>query len=138
MLDFELIKKYRSDFNGFSKYTGIEITDMAEGYARGELSIIQEKHGNTIGSVQGGVIFTLADAVGGTAALSRGSSVTTVDANINYLRAALNVKKLIAEAKERKAGKNILVYDVEVTDETGRLIAIARLSFCSLHKEPTY
>ena len=112
----------------------MEVTHVAEGYARMEMEI-DERCVNPIGTVHGGVIFALADTAGGVAATSRGSIVTTVSGDINYLNAAIGVKKLVATTRELKAGKNVLVYDVTISDETERVIAEARMTYYSLHKE---
>lgn len=113
---------------GFIQEIGMEYTDIREGYAKGELKL-RPMHGNPIGSVHGGVIFAMADTIGGTAATSRGRMVTTVSGNIHYLRPAMNCEKLIAESREVKVGKNVCVYDVMITDEKGREIALATMTF---------
>ncbi len=125
-MDFEKLKEIRN--MGFVKEVGFETTEIREGYAKGEI-VLSEKHGNPIGSVHGGVLFTIADNVGGSAATSRGRFVTTVSGNINYLRPAINCEKLIGESREIKIGKNMCVYDVMITDEKGTEIAIARMTY---------
>ena len=131
---FEKVLRYRRLEGTASEYMGIEITDVGPGWAKGELAF-REYHVNPIGSVHGGVIFFLADSVGGTAASSRGSRVTTANGTISYLNAAMNPEKLIAEAVELKAGKNLLTYDVYIRTEEGKLVAKATLEYFSLHME---
>ena len=126
MVDFEKLEKRRN--MGFMKEIGLKMLEICEGYAKAEL-VLQPMHANPIGSTHGGVIFTIADTVGGTAASSRGRMVTTVSANINYLSPAMNCEKLIGESREIKVGKNICVYEVTISDETGRDIAIATLTY---------
>ncbi len=125
-MDFEKLKEIRN--MGFIKEVGFTTTEIREGYAKGEVEL-SEKHGNPIGSVHGGVLFSIADNVGGSAATSRGRYVTTVSGNINYLRPAIGCKKLVGESKEIKTGKNICVYDVTITDENGTEIAVARMTY---------
>ncbi|MCD8300197.1 MAG: PaaI family thioesterase [Clostridiales bacterium] len=125
-MDFEKLKEIRN--MGFVKAVGFVITEIREGYARGEV-VLTEMHANPIGSIHGGMIFTIADNVGGSAATSRGRYVTTVSGNINYLRPAMGCEKLIGESREIKVGKNICVYDVVITDEKGTEIAIARMTY---------
>lgn len=133
-MDFNKLIDFRNSHPGFTREMGMEVTEVSEGFAKVEMEVT-EACGNPIGSVHGGVIFALADTAGGVAATSRGSFVTTVTGNINYLNAAIGTKKLIAEAREIKAGKNILVYDVKVLDEAGQVIADTRMTYYSLHKE---
>ncbi|MCD8150196.1 MAG: PaaI family thioesterase [Clostridiales bacterium] len=130
-MDFEKLKEIRN--TGFIKEIGFETTEIREGYARGEV-VLKPKHGNPIGSIHGGVIFTIADTIGGAAATSRGRFVTTLSGNINYLRPAIGSKKLIAESAEIKVGKNVCVYDVMITDDTGREIARATMTYYYLKK----
>ncbi|MCD8323888.1 MAG: PaaI family thioesterase [Clostridiales bacterium] len=130
-MDFERLKEIRNI--GFTREVGVNTTDIAEGYARGELELRPE-HGNPIGSVHGGVLFTIADTIGGAAATSRGRFVTTVSGNIHYLRPVMGCKKLIGESREIKIGKNMCVYDVMITDETGREIALATMTYYYLQE----
>lgn len=75
MIDFEKMKKFRNEQKAFIKYIGFQILDIKEDYAQGEV-VLREIHGNPIGSVHGGVLFSIADTIGGVAASSSaGSSV---------------------------------------------------------------
>lgn len=133
-MEFQKLIEYRNGIPGFAKEMGMKVTEVKAGYARVEMELDVRSH-NPIGSTHGGVIFAIADTAGGVAASSRGSYVTTVEGSIHYLNAAMQgTKKLVAATRELKAGKNILVYDVTVSDETGQVIAEARMSYFSLHK----
>lgn len=133
-MEFQKLIDFRNEYPGFAKEMGMKVTEVSMGYARVEMEI-DERSGNPIGSVHGGVIFALADTAGGVAATSRGSFVTTVSGDISYLNPAIQVKKLVGVTQELKAGKNVLVYDVLILDETEKLIAKARMTYYSLHKE---
>ncbi|OPX94830.1 MAG: hypothetical protein A4E62_00971 [Syntrophorhabdus sp. PtaU1.Bin002] len=47
-----------------SKLLGIEVYDLKEEFVKGRLTI-QKDHINVFGTVHGGILFTLADHVGG-------------------------------------------------------------------------
>lgn len=130
-MDYQKLIETRNKQNKFDHNVGIEITEIRKGYARGKVDI-GEKHINFIGSVHGGLSFSLADTVGGAAAVSHGELVTTVSANINFLAPAIGVEKLAAEATEVKHGRNISVYDVRVFDENERMIAQGNFSYYSM------
>ncbi|MBQ9155670.1 MAG: PaaI family thioesterase [Eubacterium sp.] len=130
---FEKIKRYRNSYHGASEYIGIKILDVNEGWAKAELEI-KPYHLNPIGSVHGGVLFALADSVGGAAAWSRGQLVTTSNGSIEYLNAGRGAKKIFAEASELKAGKNLLTYDVKITNEENKLLCHVTLQYFSLHR----
>jgi acyl-CoA thioesterase len=131
-MDFERLKEIRNQ--GFIRELGFQLTDIREGYAKGEL-ILKPTHQNPIGSAHGGVIYSIADTVGGAAATSYGRYVTTVTGNINYLRPAMNCEKLIGESREIKVGKKICVYEVTITNEKGSEIAVATMTFFYLDKK---
>lgn len=129
---YEKMKAFRNrDDHRFMSYLGIKVTDVREGYARGEL-VIKEIHENMIGSVHGGCILSLADSVCGAAASSYGLKMTTISSDFHFLLPAIGIKKLIAIAKVIKRGKKIVVCDVEVCDENDKLIGKGTFPFYNL------
>lgn len=128
----EFIKKHATD-TPITKALGIHIIEAKNGYAKAKMEI-SETHSNPIGSIHGGCLFTLADVTGGTAACTHGNRVTTVDANIHYLRAGMNTSCLYGEARELKCGKNIMVYEVSLTDQDNLLLADGIFTYMSLGK----
>lgn len=132
---FDKLKAFRTANDGAMSHLGIQITKIEPGFARSEMPYKKELHANSIGGVHGGIIFTLADSVGGTAAATRGNLVTTSNGSMHFLHAAIQPEKLIGEAVELKSGKNLLVYDVKITTETGRLIAQATMEYFRLEKK---
>ncbi len=130
-MTLEEILKYRNENNAFAQYIGIHTQELELGYAKAQL-ILKPYHRNSVGSVHGGCIFALADTVGGAAASSHGTRITTISADFHYLSAALESKELIGTAREIKFGKKIRTYDVEITDETGKLIAKGIFSYYNL------
>jgi len=133
---FNRLKEYRNNFQGAADFIGIKITDVKEGWARGEIEV-KRHHMNPVGAVHGGIIFALADTVGGVAAWSCGQVVTTSCASIQFLNAALEPQKIIAEASALKVGKNLLTFDVRVMDEAGKLLCHATQEYYSLHVSVT-
>ena len=130
--EFERILKFRLSVDGAIAQMGIKVTDMEVGWARAEMEY-SSAHRNPNGSVHGGMIFSLADSVAGTAACTHGSMVTTSTGSIYFLHAAFRPKKLIAEAMELKAGRNLMVYDVKVKTDTGKLVAKAVMEYFNLN-----
>lgn len=122
------LKKRAQNAPGFIPFVGIEFTDASVGYCRGELSV-KEELTNPYGMVHGGCIFTLADTIGGSAALTHDKPVVTVDSTIHYLSPAVKTTKLIAEAREIKYGSKIAVYEVNITNDHGDLLATSTMSY---------
>lgn len=114
----------------FSEKMGMMFTHIGDGEATLKMTL-KPWQVNPLGSVHGGVLFSLADVVAGTAATSKGVKVTTLDSNISFLAPAFyeRSKTLTAYAKVVKGGKTVFVLDVEIKDEESRLIAKAAYTF---------
>lgn len=132
-MNYQKLITHRDTNNPFAKLLGIKTLEIEKGYARGEM-VLKEEYQNIVQSVHGGCIFTLADTIGGTAAASHGTYMTTVSGNLNYLSPALNSKKLVATAKEVKHGKRICVYTIDIQDDKGTLLAQGNFSYYNLNK----
>jgi uncharacterized protein (TIGR00369 family) len=89
------------------------------------LSPEYERHKGT-GQFHGGVLATLIDVAGDFAlVILLGGGVPTINLRIDYLRPA-GGGSLTATALVRRAGRTIGVVDIDVTDGTGKLVAIGR------------
>ncbi|WP_418750828.1 PaaI family thioesterase [Frisingicoccus sp.] len=117
----------------FGKYIGVHLLERSEGTCRARLDICPN-HMNPIGTVHGGCLFTLADAVCGIAASSLGGICTTVNSNIQFLNAAFYPKYLVAEAKPKKIGRKIRTFLVEIRDDRDILICTVDMVFYSLQQ----
>lgn len=132
-MDYDKIKTLRNRDYESVRFLNIITDEVKKGYAKGRL-VIRPEYMNPIGSVHGGCIFFLCDTIGGTAAISHGTYVTTISGNINYLNPAIDTSVLTAVAREVKYGKNIIVCDVEVFDEKNSIIAKGTFSYFNLNK----
>ena len=117
----------------FGKFVGVHFLERGEGTCKARLDIRPE-HMNPIGTVHGGCLFTLADAVCGIAASSLGGICTTVNSNIQFLNAAFWPKYLIAEAEPKKLGRKIRTFLVEIRDDKDVLICTVDMVFYSLQQ----
>lgn len=134
-MDYEKLMQYRNENNPYAQYNGIQLTAMSRGTATAEMTIT-ENMTNPFHIVHGGCLYTIADVAGGAAASSHGCKSTTVDSSFHYLRAGHDTKKLIATAREIKAGKTLLVYDVTVRDQDDILLAEGIFTLMSLGELP--
>lgn len=106
--------------------TGIVIDEVGDGYAKVSLSL-DSRHQNAVGHVMGGVMFTMADFAFAVAT-NRGENITvSTVAQISHL-ASPKGKVLYAESRLVKDGRRTCFYQVDVTDDTGTLIAT--VTFC--------
>jgi acyl-CoA thioesterase len=119
-MTYQEIMDLRNRSNFFAIKQGIKVTELNEGYAVVHVKITDELQ-NPTHSVHGGLLFTLCDVACGSAASSYGIQITTVDSSFHYLRAALNVSELFAEAREIKHGRRVMVFEADVTDSEDTL-----------------
>ena len=111
---------------------GMKIRKIRRGYAEAEV-VLEEKHGNPVGTIHGGLYLTLADNIGGTASASCGSSVTTVSSHLEFLSAAHpDTKKIIAKATVIKEGRRICVVEIRIYDDTDKFLATALYEYMKL------
>ena len=78
---------------------------------------------NINGFVHGGVLFYLCDEAIGRYVTALGKKGAAADASIHYYRPAHVEEEITASVTERKAGRRLGVYLVEVTNREGKLIA---------------
>lgn len=104
-----------------TQQTGVRITRVSERYACCEMEIA-EHHRNAMGIVMGGALFTLADLAFAAAANHNGLHWVSASSTINYL-SPVRDGVVTAEAKCLKEGRRTCVYNIEINDHTGKLIA---------------
>jgi len=126
-LDTDNIKKFFS-YDKFAEHAGIVIQSITEDCVECVMEIT-DIHKNSVVNVHGGAIFTLADFTFAVHAnsenLSGGDVGNTVaqSCNINYLNTSKG-NRLIAKSKCVKKGRNMSVYQVTITDDLGKDIAM--------------
>lgn len=121
------LKKLREHFANdkyASESTDCVIEDADENYAKCSF-IISEKHQNAVHGVMGGAIFTLADftfavAVNG---LKKERITVSLVSQISFLSSPKG-SKLIAEAHCIKQGRSTSCYEISISDDTNRRIAL--------------
>lgn len=111
------------DKDRFAMMTGCEILEVGKGYAKCQLKVT-DKILNGYDKVMGGAIFTLADFTFGVAADSIAVSTT---GNITYLNATKG-DTLFAVANCVKDGNTLVCYEIKVTDNLGKEIALVTMS----------
>ena len=128
-MTFDELKNFFSN-DRFAMNTGCEIQSADKDGAVVSLDV-EEKHFNGNGTVQGGVIFTLADFACAVAANAEELAFVSADGSISFMNAATG-KKLVAEAEVVKKGKTLAFCEAVITDENNRLIAKTSFTMCRL------
>ncbi len=104
-----------------TEVTGIVIEAVDRDYARCSLQLTPA-HMNAAGVAMGGAIYTLADFTFAVASNSEAMNTLSLNANITYLSPATG-GKLTAESNCVRSGRNTCYFVIDVTDESGRLVA---------------
>ncbi len=118
--------------NPFIQSMGIEVPELAEGYAKFVLPF-RPGYANSIGLLQGGMIAALADEAVAYALWSsvpEGESISTVEMKINFL-APVRQGPITAEATIAKRGRTISLGEAAVY-ENNRLVAKGLFTYIHL------
>ncbi|HOJ70729.1 MAG TPA: PaaI family thioesterase [Syntrophorhabdaceae bacterium] len=107
---------------------GIEISEVKEGYAKGSL-FLNHEHLNAFGNAHGGIIFALADQVGGACGNTVGKKSVLIESSIQYFRPVFEGSRIYAEAFLIHKGKKIGRIDIKVFNEKSEDIAMMHMVF---------
>ena len=105
-----------------TQWMGMRLVDIKEANATLELTV-EKYHCNGHGSCHGGVIYSLADSAFAFACNSRNQSTVAQHNTITYLAPGRLNDCLRAHAKEVSLVGRSGIYDVEVTNQNGEIIA---------------
>ena len=106
----------------FARHLGIEMLDYGPGHARAKMEIGKD-HLNSAGTVHGGAIFSLADAVFSAASNSHGTLAVAINVSISFFKAARS-GTLIAEGREVSMNPRLATYLIDVKDQDGNAMAL--------------
>lgn len=115
------------DKSPFAKQVGYVVAEDFKGNAEGSLALTPV-HFNENGTVHGGCLFTLMDSTAGVAAQAFGK-VNTAYENTNFMRPVRTLQTLTSRASTLKAGRKLVVVEVEVFDEDERVVAKSTITY---------
>ncbi len=117
----DILKRF-IDNDAFAEKLGIVMIEYDKGRAKAKMPINNDLM-NSAGTVHGGAIFSLADAVFAVASNSHGTLAMAINVSISYFKA---VKKgiLYASAKEISINPKLATYIITVTDDNNDKIAL--------------
>lgn len=108
-----------------SQTAGMRIEAVAPGYARLSMTLLpQMVNGHHI--AHGGAIFALADSAFAFACNSRNVASVAQHCSITYISPGREGETLVAECKEQNLNGRFGIYDVTVTGDEDRVVAIFR------------
>jgi 1,4-dihydroxy-2-naphthoyl-CoA hydrolase len=114
----------------FDALYGLEILDHADGVARGRVEVTNRVK-QSFGLVHGGLYATMAESLASMATYlavaGDGRSAVGLANATSFLRPILD-GYVNAEARVRHRGRTTWLWDVEITDDEGRLCAVTRMT----------
>ncbi len=125
----ELVR-HRMKESQSSELLGFDVESVHDGRAVFRLDV-HPRHKQIHGVVHGGILAALADTTGAIAAytvIPKGVELATLELKINYLEPVPG-GTVKAEAKVLRAGRNFVVVECEIFNESGSLAAKASMTF---------
>ena len=121
------MENIRKESNGFIQHNGIRIVSVDSEKSVLEAEVTDNSR-NVWGNVHGGFLYTMADTAAGVLArISFDRRNVTLSGSINYLRSTQNSRRITAVCHAVKTGGHVGFFEVDITDDTGALIARAHM-----------
>ena len=115
---------------GFDRLYGLELLDIGESEARAQVKVRDELR-QPAGLVHGGVFASIAETLASiatwTAVRGDGKSVLGLSNQTSFLRPIVD-GTIQATARRRHKGRTTWVWEVDITDDEGRLCALVRMT----------
>lgn len=121
---FEALRGRAKD-EPYAKLLGLELVDIADGYALVRMTF-SEKHHNIYGRCHGGALFSLIDETFQFASNSSGRIEIALNVSISYVKAPNNGDVLQAEAKLLNRSRRVSHFLIEVRNASGDLVAFCQ------------
>ena len=102
--------------DAFSKWLGIEVIKVSEGFCKLEMTVRDEMT-NGFNIAHGGISFSLADSALAFAANSDGVQSLSIETTISHTKKVLSGDKLTAETKEISKNEKNAVYNISITNQ---------------------
>ena len=109
--------------DAFSKWLGIEVLEIKEGYSRISM-IVRKEMANGFGIIHGGIPFSLADSAFAFACNNRNVLSVALDTSINFIKPVHIGDELVAEAKELHNGSSTGLYQIQITNQKNHIVAV--------------
>jgi len=116
--------------SGFAEEIGVEWIDLDPDNARARIKV-EERHLQPFGIVHGGVYASLAESLCSAAtygAVRENGSVAMGQSNDTTFLRPISAGYVNASARTRHRGRTTWIWDVEVSDDEGRVCALSRMT----------
>lgn len=122
-MDSLRLLKAMLDHDKFSEWLGLEVLEVREGYAKLQ-AVIRPEMMNGVGSVHGGVTFSMADSAFAFSCNMYNNISVALDVHISFTKAGRAGDVFTIESQEVSSSKRTGIYDIKVTNQYNELIAL--------------
>ncbi len=119
----DIVKTRMYENDAFSKWLGIEILDISQGYAKVNM-IVREEMTNGFKIAHGGISYSLADSAFAFASNSWGEQAVSIETSISHTRPVNIGDVLTAETSLENRSKRLAIYNVRVTNQDNKVVAL--------------
>ncbi|AHJ97050.1 hydroxyphenylacetyl-CoA thioesterase PaaI [Hymenobacter swuensis] len=123
VLRAEAVKNLMLQHDSFSQWLGLEVEEVGPGYCRLHFTVRPDML-NGFRALHGGVTFSAADSAFALACNSHGRQSVGLTVTIDYLEAGKLGDVITVEAQEEGLKHKIGVYQIQLTNQHGVLIAL--------------
>lgn len=114
-------KMYAND--EFSKWLGIDVVKVEPGFCELKMKVRDEMT-NGFKIAHGGITYSLADSALAFASNSHGKKAVSVETSISHTQSVSAGDTLVARAQEEHRSDKIGVYQVKITNQDNKLVAL--------------
>lgn len=115
---------------GFDGLYGLEVTEVSEELMRGRV-VVRDDLKQIAGLVHGGVYASIAESLAsigtGLAVMPRGKQAMGLSNQTSFLR-PITGGTIHADARRKHRGRSTWVWEVEITDDEGKLCVLTRMT----------
>jgi acyl-CoA thioesterase len=110
----------------FAQALKMELVKLSDGHSVVNMIYDPENMSNIYNRAHGGAIFGLIDEAFETSSQTEGTVAVALNVNVTYVSSPEPGLQLQAESRRVSQTKKTASYDIKVTDQNGRLIAICQ------------
>lgn len=122
-MESQRLLKAMLDHDKFSEWLGLEVLEVREGYAKLQ-AVIRPEMMNGVGSVHGGVTFSMADSAFAFSCNMYNNISVALDVHISFTKAGREGDIFTIESQEVSSTKRTGIYDIKITNQHNDLIAL--------------
>jgi acyl-CoA thioesterase len=131
---YQIAKEKMYDNDEFSKWLGIEIVEIKEGFCILKMKVRDEMT-NGFKIAHGGITYSLADSALAFASNSLGKMAVSVETSISHIAQLKAGDEITAKATQVSLSNKIGIYSVEVRNTENTLVALFKGTVYRTEKE---